>query len=91
LRPRTFGPVHIDRQSEHETGGVPLGGERQQLLGVGAEALAKDGRDWCGQAAIRVAHCDADGLGTEVEADERSACRQMRGGLLEWENRHRAR
>ena len=40
LRARTFGAVHVDGQSEHETDGAPLGGERQQPLGIGIETLA---------------------------------------------------
>ena len=35
------------------------------------------------QPAIRVADGHADGLGSKVEADERTARRQMRGGRLE--------
>ena len=73
MRPRTFGTVHVDRQSKHETDGVPLGGQRQQLLGVGIEALTEDSRDRSGQPPIRVAHGDADGLGSEIKANERTA------------------
>jgi hypothetical protein len=83
LHARTFGPVHVDRQSEHETDDVPLAGEGQEPLGVGIEASAKDGRDRSGEPAIRVAHGDADGLGSKVEAHERTARRQMRGARLE--------
>src|SRR5258705_411569 len=40
------------------------------------------------EAAIRVARRDSDGFGPEVEPDQRSARRQQRRNLNQWQDRH---
>ncbi len=86
LRARAFAAVHVDRQTEHEPDGIAFRRERQQALGVGGELGAGDGFDCGRQPAIRIARCNPDGLGAEVEADQRAARRQAGGGLDEWKH-----
>ena len=79
------------RQAEHETAGAALKGEREQARGIGLEGRAQDGFDAGGQPAVGIGHSDADGLGAEVEADQRAAAGPLRGGFDQGQNggRHR--
>ena len=73
----------MQRQAEHEADAAALGGEREQTLGVGGEGLAGDGFDAGGEPAVGVGGGDADGLGADVEAEQRAARRQVSGGLAD--------
>ena len=86
-----FRAVHIDRQTEHDSGGAALGGEVEDAAGVEAETLARHGFDRSSHAAVRIARGNADRLGAEIEADQRATIRQQCGGVDESENRHGVR
>ena len=81
LRARSFAGVHVDGQAEHEAGGVALGGDGEQARRVGLERLALDGPDAGREPAVGIGHRDADGLGAQIEADQRAALRPVRGGF----------
>ena len=81
LRARPFAGVHVDRQAEHEADGVALGGDREQPRRVGLEGLALDGLDAGGEPAVGIGHRDADGLGAEIEPDQRAAFGPVRDGV----------
>ena len=81
LRARSLAAIHVDRQAEHETRGGALGGDGEQARGVGLERLALDGLDPGRKPAVGVGHRDPDGLGAEIEADQRAAFRPVRGGI----------
>ena len=83
LRARAFRAVHVDGQAEHEADCGALGGKRQQAVGVGGEIGARDGLDPGCKSAVGIARGHADGFGAEVEADQRPAFGQMRGGFHE--------
>ena len=83
LRPRTFRAVHVDRQTQNEADHAALGGERKHALSVGRESLARHGLDRSGNPAIRVAHRHADGLGAEIEPDQRASRGQVSGSFGE--------
>ena len=78
LRARPFAAVHVQRQAEHEAGAAALRGEREQTLGVEREGLARDGLDAGGEPPVGIGGGDADGLGADVEAEQRAARRQVR-------------
>ena len=80
--------VHVDRQSEHEADGASFGRQFEDALGVGAEPLAGDGFDRRRHAPVRIAGGDADGLGTEIEPDQRAALRHQRSGFDQREDGH---
>ena len=54
---------------------------REQPRRVGLEGLALDGPDPGREPAVGIGHRDADGLGSEVEADQRAALGPVRGGF----------
>ena len=78
LRARPLAAVHVDGQAEHEADRVALGRYRQQPRRVGLERLALDGLDAGREPAVGIGHRDADGLGAEVEADQRAALGPVR-------------
>ena len=80
--------IHVDRQAKYETRRAPLRGKCEQCLGVGLEGLACDGGDAGGEPPVGIARRDADGLGAEVEADQRAARGQQWGNLGKRQNRH---
>ena len=86
LRARAFAAVHVDGQPEHEADDVALSGEREQPRRIGLERLARDGLDAGREPAIGIGDGDADGLGAEIEADQRATFRPERGGVDEREN-----
>ncbi len=88
LRARPFTAVHIDRQAEQESRGFTLTGKLQNACGVQLKPRPRDGLDRSGDAAIRIAGRDADGLGAEIQAEQRAALRQQRCGFHERRNRH---
>ena len=90
LRAGAFAAVHVDWQPKNKAGGAPLGGERQQRLGVGREICACDGCDPGSEAAVGIAGGDADGLGAEVKTDKSATLRQQRCGVDEGKHRHGA-
>ena len=61
-------------------------GNREQPRRIGLERLALDGLDAGRQPAVRIGHGDADGLGAEIEADQRAALGPVRGGFDQGEN-----
>ena len=77
LRARTFGAVHVDGKAEHEGGGLAFGREHEKPRGISGEILARDGLDAGGEPPVGIARGDADGLGAEVEADQRAADGQI--------------
>ena len=77
LRARTFGAIHVDGKAEHEGGGLAFGGEHEKPRGVGGEILARNGLDAGGEPPVGIARGDADGLGAEIEADQRATDRQV--------------
>ena len=81
LRARSFAGVHVDGQAEHEADGAALGGDGDQARRVGRERLALDGPDPGREPAVGIGHRDADGLGSEVESDQRAALRPVRDGF----------
>ena len=76
-----FAGVHVDGQAEHETDGVALAGDREQPRGVGFERLALDGLDAGREPAVGIGHRDPDGLGAQIEPDQRAAFRPVRDGV----------
>ena len=78
LRARALAAVHVDGQAEHEADGVALGGDREQARGVGLEGLALDGLDAGREPAVGIGHRDPDGLGAEIEPDQRAALGPVR-------------
>ena len=54
---------------------------REQPRRVGLEGLALNGLDAGREPAVGIGHRDADGLGAEIEADQRAAFRPVRGGF----------
>ena len=93
LRARSLAGVHVDGQAEHEADGVALRGDGDQARGIGLEGLALDGLDAGREPAIGIGDRDPDGLGAEIEPDQRAAFRPVRGSFdqREDEGRHRAR
>ena len=87
LRARPFAAVHVDRQPEYKADRAPLGRERQQASNIGRERRAADGLDAGRESAVGIAAGNADGLGAEIEADERAARRPMGGGLDQRQDR----
>ena len=79
LRARAFAAVHVDGQAEHEAGGIALTRDDQQPRGVCGKVLARNGLHAGRQPAIGIGHRDADGLGAEIEPDQRAAFGPMRG------------
>ena len=55
-------------------------------LASSGEGLARDGFDAGGEPAVGVRGGDADGLGADVEAEQRAARRQVRGGLAHFDD-----
>ena len=70
LGARALAAVHVDGQAEHEAGRAPLGGEDKYAGGIDTEFFADDGFDRRRHAPVRIARSDADGFGTEIEADQ---------------------
>ena len=64
-------------------------GERDEARGIGGESRARDRLDPGGEPPVGIAGGDPDGLGAEIEPDERAARRQQRGDLDERQNRQR--
>ena len=60
---------------------VALGGNREQPRGVGLEGLALDGLDAGREPAIGIGYRDADGLGAQIEPDQRAAFGPVRDGV----------
>ena len=81
LRPRAFAGVHVDGQAEHEADGIALAGDDKQARRIGLESLALDGLDAGRKPAIGIGYRDPDGLGAEIEPDQRAALGPMRGGI----------
>ena len=81
LRARSLAGVHVDGQAEHEAYGVALAGDGEQARGVGLEGLALDGLDAGREPAIGIGYRDPDGLGAQIEADQRAAFRPVRDGV----------
>ena len=81
LRARSLAGIHVDGQAEHEADGVALGGDGDDAGRVRLEGLALDGLDPGGEPPIGIGHGDANGLGAEVEPDQRTALRPVRGGV----------
>ena len=81
LRARALAAVHVDGQAEHEAGGIALTRDDEQPRSVGGEILARNGFNSGRQPAIGVGYRHADGLGAEIEPDQRAALRPMRHGV----------
>ena len=86
LRARSLAAVHVDGQAEHEAHRIAFGRERQQPRRVGLERLALDCLDAGREPAVGIGNGNADGLGAEIEADQRAALRPVRGGFDQREN-----
>ena len=56
-------------------------GDREQPRRVRLERLALDGLDAGREPAVGIGDGDADGLGAEIEADQRAALGPVRGGF----------
>ena len=56
-------------------------GDGEQARGVGLERLALDGLDPGRQPAVGIGYGNADGLGAQIEPDQRAALRPVRGGV----------
>ena len=89
LRARTLAAVHVDRQAEHEADGLAFARDREQPRRIRLERLALDGLDAGREPAVRIGHGDADGLGAEIEADQRAALGPVRGGFDQRQDRSR--
>ena len=76
-----FAAVHVDRQSQHEADRVALRGDREQPRRIGLEGLALDGLDAGREPPVGIGHRDADGLGAEIETDQRAALGPVRRRL----------
>ena len=81
LRARSLAAVHVDGQAEHEPDGGALAGDGEQARGVGLERLALDGLDPGRKPAVGIGYRNPDGLGAEIEADQRAAFGPVRGGI----------
>ena len=81
LRARSFAGVHVDGQAEHEADGIAFTGDGEQARRIGLESLALDGLDAGREPAIGIGYRDPDGLGAEIEPDQRAAFRPVRGGV----------
>ena len=81
LRARPLAGVHVDGQAEHEADRVALGGNGDQFRRIGLERGALDGLHAGRQPAIGVGDRNPDGLGAEIEADQRAAFGPVRGGI----------
>jgi hypothetical protein len=77
LRARTLRSIHVDRQAEHETDRATLGGKPQKPRRVGGKTRALDGLDAGRKPPVRIADRNANGLGAEIEADQRAARAKM--------------
>ena len=62
---------------------------REQPRRIGLERLALDGLDAGREPAVGIGHRDADGLGAEIEADQRAALGPVRGGFDQRKNEGR--
>ena len=60
---------------------MALGGDGNQPGGIGLEGLALDGFDSGGEPAIGIGYRNADGLGAQIEPDQRAALRPVRNGV----------
>ena len=86
LRAGAFAAVHVDGQAQHEADGVAFGRERQQPRRIRLECLALDGFDAGRQPPVRIGDGDADGLGAEIEADQRAALGPAAGSFDQWKD-----
>ena len=89
LRARSLAAVHVDGQAEHEADRIAFARERQQPRRIGLERLALDRLDAGREPAVGIGNGDADGLGAEIEADQRAALRPVRGGFDQRKNEGR--
>ena len=76
-----FAGVHVDGQAEHEAHGVAFAGDGEQPRRVGLEGLALDGLDPGCKPAIGIGYRNPDGLGAQIEPDQRAALRPVRDGV----------
>ena len=81
MRARALAGVHVDGQAEHEADGVALAGDREQARRIGLEGLALDGLDAGREPAVGIGHRDADGLGAQIEPDQRAAFGPVRDSV----------
>ncbi len=73
MRARALAGVHVDGQAEHESHRTALAGNREQPRRVGLEGLALDGLDAGRKLSIGIGYRDPDGLGAQIEPDQRAA------------------
>jgi hypothetical protein len=55
--------------------------QRLQAGGVGLEGLARDSLDAGREPAIGIGHRHPDGLGAQIQSDQRAAFRPVRDGV----------
>ena len=70
LRPRPFRPIHIQRQTHHETGNVEFVGERQQLRRIGRKFAPLQCFERRGEAALDIGEREPNCLGAEIDAHQ---------------------
>jgi hypothetical protein len=76
LRARPLGPVHVEGQAEDETDGPAIRSKGEQARRVGLEGLSGDGFDAGRKPAVGIGDRNADGLGPEIETEQRAPCGQ---------------
>ena len=61
--------------------GVALARYRKQARRIGLESIALDGLDPGREPAVGIGYGDPDGLGAEIETDQRATFRPVGGGV----------
>ena len=86
LRARSFAAVHVERKAEHETNAATFRCESQHAFGIHGECLAGNRFHAGGEPPLGVRGGDADGLGTDIEAEQCTAQRQVMGDLAHFDD-----